>query len=90
MYQSKYIGLLKFLKFNKNKFFFFILFKKFSEAVTIKLTPRSIRSSKSKTVNQKIKKIPPLKSKEIDDIHLTELENKNDFNEIKTLQEEER
>ena len=88
MFQSKYIGLLKILKFDKKKFF--ILFKKFSEAVTIKLTPRSIRSSKSKTVNQKIKKIPPLKSKEIDDIHLTELENKNDFNEIKTLQEEER
>ena len=58
--------------------------------MTIKLTPRSVRSSKSKTMNQKIKKIPPLKSKEIDDTHLTELENKNDFNEIKTLQEEER
>ena len=62
----------------------------YSEALTIKLTPRSVRSTKT-VENHKIKKIPPLKPSEIDEgLFDEEFGGKDDFNEIKTLRESER
>ena len=61
-----------------------------SEAFTIKLTPRSVRSTKT-VENNKIKKIPPLKSSEKNnDLFEEEFGAKDDFNEIKTLRESKR
>ena len=61
-----------------------------SEAFTIKLTPRSVRSTKT-VENHKIKKIPPLKPSEMDEgLFDEEFGGKDDFNEIKTLRESER
>ena len=62
----------------------------YSEALTIKLTPRSVRSTKT-VENHKIKKIPPLKPSEMDEgLFDEEFGGKDDFNEIKTLRESER
>ena len=62
----------------------------YSEALTIKLTPRSVRSTKT-VENHKTKKIPPLKPSEMDEgLFDEEFGGKDDFNEIKTLRESER